>query len=141
MKKLLALIVFAALVCAGIQAQSATVIKKKMPAVTVKGTGTGYTIFPILAGEYDVSIQMIPAVYGVGTHVSFSHVLYLSDSYSDDVWSAVSSADTVSTVTDSDAIAYWSDLKPVRIKAIYTGLTTDTITVTPYFVAKKHANE
>jgi len=141
MKKILILFTFLFALCLGIQSQSATVLKYKMPDVTVSGTGTGYTIFPIVAGEYDVSIQMIPALAGTGDSLIFSHIMYLSDSYSDNVWTAVSSADTVSTATDSDGIVWWADLKPLRIKAIYTGISTDTITITPYAVYKKHANE
>ncbi|MBW1996065.1 MAG: hypothetical protein JRI77_16700 [Deltaproteobacteria bacterium] len=140
MKKLILLLifVFAALF---IQAQSATVIPYKLSAVTVNGTGTGTTTFPIIAGEYDVSIQMIPATAGQGDSVIFSHVMYLSDSYSANAWTAVSSVDTVSSATDSDGIVWWADMKSLRIKAIYTGISTDTITIQPYVVYKKHANE
>lgn len=123
-----------------IQAQRATV-HKKYTAVTISGTGTGTTTFDKIAGEWDVSIQLIPALAGSGDSLIFSHIMYLSDSYSDDAWSAVSSADTVSSVTDSDGIVWWADMKSLRIKAIYTGISTDTMTVTPYVVYKKHKNE
>ena len=112
-----------------------------MTALTVNGTSTDTVTFPRIAGEYDASIQLIPALYGAGDSVHFSHVLYLSDSWDDDAWTAVSSADTVSSVTDSDAIAWWADMKPVRIQVICTGLSTDTVTITPYAVYKKHSNE
>ena len=124
-----------------VQAQSATVIKKEMAAVTLNGAVTGTATLPIIAGEYDVSLQMIPALTGSGDSVDFSHILYLSDSYSANAWTSVSVADTVSSVTDSDAIAWWADMKSLRIKAIFTGISEDTITVTPYVVYKKHANE
>ena len=140
MKKLLISLIFICSVLM-IQAQSATVIKYAMPAVTVSGTGTGTTTFPIIMGEYDVSIQLIPATAGAGSSLSFSHIGYLSASLDANAWSAVYAADTVTTATDSDAIKYWSDMKPVRLKVIYTGLSSDTITVTPYAVYKKHANE
>jgi len=121
--------------------QSATVLNYTLSAATVNGTSTDTTILPIINGEYDVSLQMIPALAGVGDSLIFSHVLYLSDSYEDNAWSAISSADTVSTATDADGIAWWADMKSLRIKAIYTGISTDTITVTPYVVYKKHAQE
>ncbi len=141
MKKLI-LLLLGIFAIVAIQAQSATVLDFKLSAVTISGTGTGTFTLPIIAGEYDVSLQMIPALGGVtGDSLIFSHILYLSDSYSDDAWSAVSSADTVSSVTDSDAIAWWADMKSLRIKAIMTGISTDTMTVTPYVVYKKHANE
>ena len=140
MKKLILffLCLFAAL---AMYSQSGTVIKYKLAAVTLSGTGTGTTTLPIIAGEYSVSLQMIPALAGAGDSLIYSHILYLSDSYSADAWSAVSSADTVSSATDSDAIAFWNDMKSLRIKAIFTGISTDTMTVTPYVVYKKHANE
>ena len=140
MKKLI-LIFLCLFAVIAINAQSATVIPYKLAAVTVNGTGTGTSTLPIISGEYDVSLQMMPALAGSGDSVIFSHVLYLSDSYVDDAWSSVSSADTVSSVTDSDAIVWWADMKSLRIKAIYTGISTDTITITPYVVYKKHANE
>jgi len=141
MKKLIFLIVllFAGLALFG--QERSLVMQQKLDAVTVYGTGTGYTIFPRILGEYDVSIQMIPALYGVGDSVNYSHVSYLSNSLADNVWTAVSSADTVSSTTDYDALITWTDLKSLRIKVIYTGLSTDTITITPYMVVKKHANE
>jgi len=141
MKRLISIFIILTCFAFMAQAQTATVLKYKMAAQTVNGTGTAETIFPIIMGEYDVSLQMIPALSGSGDSLIFSHIMYLSDHPSDDVWSAVSSADTVSTATDSDGIVYWSDMKPLRIKAIYTGISTDTITVTPYIVYKKHANE
>ncbi len=133
----LTLIVFAI----GIQAQSATVLKYLLPAVTVNGTGTATHTLPQIAGEYDVSLQMIPTLAGSGDSLIFSHILYLSDDYTADAWSSVSAADTVSSALDIDAIAWWADMKSLRIKAIYTGISTDTITVTGYVVYTKHANE
>ena len=140
MKKLIVLLISLVFTLA-IYSQSATVIPFKLSAVTVNGTGTGTVTLPIIAGEYDVSLQMIPALSGSGDSVHFSHILYLSDSYSAAAWTSVSSADTVSSTTDSDAIAWWADMKSLRIKAIFTGISTDTITITPYVVYKKHANE
>lgn len=141
MKKLIIFLLFGLFALANINAQSATVISYKLSDVTVNGTGTGTTTLWKIVSEYDVSLQMIPATAGSGDSVDYSHIAYLSDSYDDDAWSAVSSADTVSSVTDSDAIIWWADMKSLRIKVIYTGLSTDTITITPYVVYKKHKNE
>jgi len=140
MKKLLILFIslFAFL---AVHSQSATVISYKPTAVTVSGVGTATITLPQISGEYDVSLQMIPATAGAGDSLNFSHVLYLSDSYDDNAWSSVSSADSVDTATDSDGIAYWADMKSLRIKAICTGLSIDTITIQPYVVYKKHAQE
>ena len=124
-----------------VYSQSATVISYKLTAVTVNGVGTGTTTLPIISGEYDVSLQMFPAISGSGDSLNFSHILYLSDSYNDNAWSSVSSADSVDTATDIDAIAWWADMKSLRVKVIYTGLSEDTITITPYVVYKKHAQE
>ena len=124
-----------------LSAQSATVKKYKMTDLTINGTSTDTVTFPRVMGEFDVSIQLFPALAGSGDSVHFSHILYLSDSFDDEAWTAVSSADTVSSATDIDGIAWWADLKPVRIQAICTGLSTDTVTITPYAVYKKHANE
>ncbi len=140
MKKLFTILILALFSIVAFS-QAATVLKVKGAAVTVSGTGTGTYTLPQIAGEYSVSLQMIPALAGSGDSLIFSHVLLLSDSYSAYAWTLVSSADTVSTATDSDAIAYWNDMKSLRIKAIFTGMSTDTMTVTPYVVFKKHANE
>jgi hypothetical protein len=140
MKKIL---IFLSLIfaCYIIQAQSATVIKQELTAATVKGKGTATTTLPTVQGEYDLSLQLIPALYGVGTSYSFSYIPYASNSDVDAIWTALAAADSVTTVTDSDAIYTITDVKNLRIKVIYTGLSTDTITVTPYVVFKKHANE
>jgi hypothetical protein len=143
MKKFL---IFAILIFAfvGLQAQrgSGTVLKQKMSAVTVNGAGdTDYTIFPTVQGEYDLSLQMIPAKYGAGDSIYFSYRLYLSDSDGDDVWTVVSDADTVTSTTDYDALVTFTDFKSLRVKAIYTGIGADSVTITPYCVYKKHSNE
>jgi len=109
--------------------------------MTLNGAVADTVVLPRISGEYDVSLQLVPALAGSGDSVHFSHVLYLSDSYDDDIWSSVSSADTVSSVTDADAIAWWADMKSLRVRAICLGLSTDTVTIKPYVVYKKHANE
>jgi len=124
-----------------INAQSGTVISHKLTALTINGTSTDTVTLPRIAGEYDVSLQLFPALYGSGDSLHFSHIMYLSDSYDDEAWTAVSAADTVSTATDSDGLVNWTDMKPVRVQAVLTGLSTDTVTVTPYVVYKKHKNE
>jgi len=141
MKRLLILATLLIFAVSAFSQRTGTVLKYEMPAVTVSGTGTGTTTFPIIASEYDVSIQMIPALSLAGDSLNFSHIAYLSASYDANAWSAVTSADTVTSATDSDAILWWADMKPVRVKMIYTGLSSDTITITPYAVYKKHSNE
>ena len=144
MKKLIVLFLCLFTVLA-INAQSATVISKKMAAVSLTGkAATGEFITDVVEGEYDVSIQMLPALYGVGDSLNFSYLLYLSDSGGDDVWTIVSTGgvcDTVDTATDPYGLVYWADLKSLRVKVELTNLTADTVTVTPYTVFKKHANE
>ena len=141
MKRLIVLFLCSLFVVTLISAQSATVLRYKMTDLTINGTSTDTVTFPRVMGEYDVSIQFWPALAGEGDSLNFSHILYLSDSYDDEAWTAVSSADSVDTATDIDGIAWWADLRPVRIQAILTGLSSDTVTVTPYAVYKKHANE
>jgi len=143
MKKLI-LILFCLFAFIAINAQSATVIPQKLSAVTLTNRGTGEFTLPIVEGEYDVSLQMLPALYGHGDSLNFSYLLYLSDSNVDDVWTIVSTGgvcDTVDTATDPYGLVYWSDLKSLRVKATLINLCSDTVTVTPYAVFKKHANE
>lgn len=126
----------------GFSQRTGTVLKYKMAQDTVYGAAdTDYCIFPNIAGEYDVSIQLVPSLYGVGDSIYFSHIAYLSDSYTANAWTSVSTADTITSATDADNILYWSDMKPVRVKIIYTGIGDDTVLVQPYAVYKKHANE
>ena len=146
MKKLIVLFLCLFTVLA-INAQSATVISKKLNAVTLVDRDEGETgefITPIIEGEYDVSLQMHPALANSGDSLNFSYLLYLSDSGGDDVWTIVSTGgvcDTVDTATDPYGLVYWEDLKSLRVKVVMTNLTNDTVTVTPYVVFKKHANE
>jgi len=140
MKKLITIILCLFVVLA-IDAQSATVIKYKPAAATVYGTSTDTTVFPLIHGEYDVSIQLWPALSLSGDSLNFSFYPQLSASYADDAWTTTSAADSVDTATDSDAIIWYADMKPLRLRIVYTGLSTDTITVQPYAVYKKHRNE
>ena len=98
-------------------------------------------VFNKIEGEYDVSIQLIPALVGSGDSVHFSFVIHQSNHGSDAVWTALTSSATVSTVRDADALVAITDFKGLRLRAIMTGISTDTITVTPYTVYKKHRKE
>ena len=140
MKKLITIILCLFIVLA-IDAQQATVIKYKMSAATVYGTSTDTTVFPLIHGEYDVSVQLWPALAGSGDSLNFSFYPQLSTSYADDAWTTTSAVDSVDTATDADAIIWYADMKPLRLRLIYTGLSEDTITITPYAVYKKHDNE
>ena len=142
MKKLIILFVclFAAL---AMYSQSATVLENKdaVTAVTVSGTGTGTSTLNVIQGEYDVSIQLIPALTGSGDSLDFSYIVYQSNSTGTAVWTPLAAADTVSSALDTDAIYNITDFTGLRLKVTYTGISTDTIEVTPYSVYKKHANE
>ena len=124
-----------------LNAQSATVIPQKMTTLTLNGTGTATVEFPTIQGEYDVSLQMIPALAGVGDSLHFSYIVYQSNSDADAVWTVILASRTVSTTTDADALTAITDFKGLRIKAICTGIGTDTSSVIPYCVYKKHFNE
>ena len=140
MKKLLTIlfILFAAI---AVSAQSATVIPETYDDLTLNGTSTDTIVFNTIQGEYSVSLQLIPALSLSGDSLQFSHVIYQSNSDADAVWTAITSSATVSTVTDADALTAISDFKGLRLRAICTGISTDTVTVVPYSVYKKHANE
>ena len=142
MKKLIILFAF---ILSGllVTAQSSTVWHNapQLAAVTLNGTGTGTITFPIVMGEYDVSLQLIPALAGAGSDLTFSHIVYQSNSAGAAVWTALSAADTVSTVTDADGLYEITDFQGMRLKVICTGIGSDTSTVTPYWVYKKHAQE
>ncbi|KKN09726.1 hypothetical protein LCGC14_1043780 [marine sediment metagenome] len=141
MKRLIFLLAVISLVAFTMEAQKTT-IPEKYTAVTINGVTTGTTTFIPIQGEWDVSLQLIPALGGVtGDSLDFSYIIYQSDSNDDAVWTALGTADTVSSTTDSDGIWTVSDFGGLRLKAIYTGISTDTITVTPYSVYKKHKNE
>jgi len=113
-----------------------------MGAITLNGAVAGTrSTFPTVQGEYDVSIQLIPALSGAGDSLWFSYIVYQSNSDADAVWTALAAADTVSTTTDSDAIYEITDALGLRYSVICTGISADMCTVTPYFVVKKHANE
>lgn len=125
----------------GIHAQTATVIAGELSALTLNGTSTDTVTFPIIKGEYDLSVQFIPALAGSGDSLHFSYILYQSDSKGVEVWSAITSSANVFTTTDSDGLVSITDFKGLRLQAICTGVGTDTSTVTPYYSYKKHRKE
>ena len=126
---------------AGIYAQSATVVAGEMSALTLNGTSTDTVTFPIIKGEYDISLQFIPALAGSGDSLHVSYILYQSDSRGVEVWSSITSSANVFTTTDSDGLIAITDFKGLRLQAICTGVGADTSTVTPYFAYKKHRKE
>ena len=146
MKKLLTLILCLFVVLVLNAQRGQTVIKYKMDAVTLYGKkaltdNADTTVFPLIHGEYDVSVQLWPALSGSGDSLNFSFYPQLSASYADDAWTTTSAADSVDTATDSDGIIWYADMKPLRLRIIYTGLSYDTCTVQPYAVYRKHQNE
>ena len=140
MKRLI-FILIALFAVVALHAQSATVIPQKTSTLTLSGTGTATVTFPTVQGEYDVSLQLIPALAGSGDSLHFSHVIYQSNHDYDNVWTAITSSATVSSTTDADALVSITDFKGLRLKAICTGIGTDTSSVVPYCVYKKHAEE
>ncbi len=140
MKRLL-LISIAFFAFIAIQAQSATTWQKEYDALTLNGVTTDTILFNKIQGEYDVSLQLIPALAGEGDSVHFTLAIYQSNHNVDAAWTAITSSATISTVTDGDALIAITDFKGLRLRAICTGVSTDTVTVTPYSVYKKHKNE
>ena len=107
----------------GIYAQRATVISGSLTAINVDDTNltADTTEFPAIQGEYDISLQLIPAAYGDGTATSFSYVVYQSNSDVDAVWTAITSSATVTSLTDADAISNITDFKGLRLRVICAG--------------------
>jgi len=142
MKKVIAILAVLFLVM-GIYAQRATIIYGSLAAINVDVSNlTADTVeFPPIQGEYDISLQFIPAAYGDGTETSFSYVVYQSNSDADAVWTAITSSVNVTSLTDADAISNITDFKGLRLRAICAGASADTCTVTPYYVYKKHDKE
>lgn len=140
MKKSIFLILFCLFALVAVQAQKTT-ISKEYTAVTLNGAVTGTTTFIPIQGEWDVSVQLIPALAGSGDSLDFSYIIYQSNSAGDNVWTILTTADTVSSTTDADALYANADFGGLRLKAIYTGISTDTCTVTARTVYKKHRNE
>ena len=127
-----------------VQAQrTGTVISNapQLAAVTLQGVDTETVYWPQVQGEYDLSLQLIPALSGAGDSLHFTHILYQSNSDADAVWTAITSSVTVSTTTDADGLIAVTDFKGLRLKSICIGVSTDTCTVTPYWTYKKHSQE
>ena len=140
MKKLL-IILIGLFAFVAIQAQSATVLPETYTAITLQGVDTESITFNTIQGEYDVSLQLIPALAGEGDSLDFSFIIYQSNSDGDAVWTAITSSATVTSTTDADALIAITDFKGLRLKATLIGISTDTCTVIPYSVYKKHAQE
>lgn len=140
MKKIL-IILIGLFAFVAIQAQSATVLPETYTTLTLNGIDTATVTFNTIQGEYDVSLQLIPALAGSGDSLDFSFILYQSNSDGDAVWTAITSSATVTSTTDADALIAITDFKGLRLKSILIGISTDTCTVIPYSVYKKHANE
>ena len=144
MKKILIILV-ASFAFIAIQAQSQTSVPWEGTALTILGQvadTVDYLEGGSVTGEYDVSMQLIPATAGSGTSVSFTYYIYQSNSYDAvTAWTQIGSQYTVTTTTDPDAKTVITDFKGLRLRAICLGTSTDTITIQPYMVRKKHANE
>jgi len=140
MKKLLTILAALFLVT-GIYAQSATVVAGSLTAITLNGAVRDTIDFPVCQGEYDISLQLIPALAGSGDSVHFSHIIQQSNSDVDAVWTAITSSATVSTVTDGDALVAITDFKGLRLRTICLGIGEDTCTVTGHYAYKKHRKE
>ncbi len=141
MKKLIVILI-GLFAFVAIQAQSATVLPETYTTLTLNGIDTATVTYNTIQGEYDVSLQLIPALGGeTGDSLDFSHILYQSNSDNDAVWTAITSSATVTSTTDADALIAITDFKGLRLKAILIGISTDTCTVIPYSVYKKHAQE
>lgn len=127
----------------GIYAQSATVVAGELTAITLDtdDTASDTLSFPICMGEYDISLQLIPAAVSPGTNVSFKYYLYQSNSLSADAWSILGSQYTVTSVTDSDCMIAITDFKGLRLRAICTTESAEETTVTGYYSYKKHKKE
>ena len=140
MEKLIIILIVAFLGMA-VYSQSATVKQQEYTVQTINGAVNDTIVFNKIQGEFDVSIQLIPALAGEGDSVHFSHVIQQSNSDGDAVWTAITTSATVSTVRDGDALISITDFKGLRLRAILTGISTDTIAITPYTVYKKHKKE
>jgi len=142
MKKVITILAVLFLVT-GIYAQRATVISGSLAAINVDVSNltADTTEFPPIQGEYDVSLQFIPAAYGAGTATSFSYVIYQSNSDVDAVWTAITSSADVTSLTDADAIAAITDFKGLRLRVICTTESAEEMTVTAYYAYKKHRKE
>lgn len=145
MKKLITILSVLFLVT-GIYAQRATVLTPNASwisdnTITLNGAVRDTIDFPTIQGEYDISLQLIPALSGSGDSLHFSHVIQQSNSDVDAVWTLITSSVNVFTVRDADALVAVTDFKGLRLRAICLGVSTDSCTVTPYYVFKKHDNE
>jgi hypothetical protein len=118
-----------------------TVAKEKPSVLTLNGVSTDTVTFMNIQGEYDVSLQVIPALSGSGDSLHFSYIVYQSNSDDADAWTAITSSANVFTTTDSDALTAITDFKGLRLQIICTGVSTDTSTVQPYMIVKKHRKE
>jgi len=140
MKKLIITLI-AAFFCIAIYSQSATVLQREYTAQTINGATSDTFEFNRIEGEYDVSLQLIPALAGSGDSLEFAYVLYQSDHASDNAWTAITTSATVSSARDADALVSITDFNGLRLRVIMTGVAVDTFTVTPYSIYKKHKNE
>jgi len=142
MKKII-LFLAAIFLTLGIYAQSATVVAGTLTALTLttEDVASDTLSFPICMGEYDISLQFIPAATGSGSNVSFKYSLYQSNSPSADAWSLLGSEYTVTSVNDGDCMIAITDFKGLRLRAICTSTSADTTTVTGYYAYKKHRLE
>ena len=143
MKRLI--VIFSALLFfVATEAQLPSVVMSEQTAVTLAATkeSTGSATFtPSIQGEYDVSLQSIPAS-AADSGAYFTYMVYQSNSDVDAVWTEILTAsEAVTSLTDADAITQITDFKGLRIKIIYTNTGTKAKTITPYMVCKKHANQ
>lgn len=141
MKRLIFLLAVISFVAFNTEAQLVTILDQPGAVTASAAGGTGTITLDKIMGEWDVSLQLIPSLAGSGDTLYFDYVLYQSNALTGDVWSILQTTKAVTSATDADALSNLTDFKGVRMKAICTVTTDDTVTVTPYVVNKKFKNE
>ncbi len=106
---------------------------------SLQGLRTTLTIYSsLIDGYWDYSTQIKSIFAGVGDSTNFSFIAYQSNDRDQSVWTAITTADTLATITDNSGIlSEVTDFTGLWIKYVLISLSLDTMLIETYQAKKK----
>ncbi|KKL54573.1 hypothetical protein LCGC14_2264040 [marine sediment metagenome] len=138
MKRLTCFLAIAILFCISVFSQPLPEPTETGPD-SLQGLRTTLTIYSgLIDGYWDYSTQIKSTFGGLGDSTNFSVIAYQSNDRDQSVWTAITAADTLATITDDSGIlSEVTDFTGLWIKYVLISLSLDTMLIETYQVKKK----
>ena len=111
-----------------------------LPAIQLNGYKATATVYsPLLDQYWDYSAQFKSTFYGLGDSTHWRVQTYQTNDPNQTVWNELTEKhDTLaSKVNDSGLITTITDFGGMWAKHVFTSMSLDTVTITPYIVRKQ----